>query len=876
MNRFSTLPSMVCPKAGPYHRPVNLSEPVGRYAWIHYLSKLSRLCATISVLLTGIFSARASDITQSESGANIGGTGIDGSSKVLPVLNHPLSDLSGNLSMPTTVNLNEAFGTEEIDDQIVRFTSQFAVDGKAMVLDMALFRNRTPITRQNFLKYVTDGDYVNSFIHRSIPGFVIQGGASNIINSSIGSVPTDPPIVNEFGISNTLGTISMAKLDGDPNSATSQWFVSLGANTDNLDHQNGGFTVFGRLTNETLSNALSFGNPDLFPRFNYGGIFTELPLWNTHVSGALQATEFILFPIVELVPLPAGQAAEELTLNYSIVGNSNPAVAAASITGGTLNLVPQPGQSGSTTLTIRATDSVGNAVEDTFIYTVTPSATPVVTTTPVTGVTAHTATLNGTINPNGLAITARFEYGLTTAYGNTASVTLAPDNGVSVQNVSATINGLQPGQTYHYRLTATYSGWVFSGADLTWVTPPSNDATLSSLTVSAGSLSPTFASNITAYTLAVANTVTSTTVTPTVTSSVASVKVNGTAAASGAASAAIPLAVGANVITVEVTAQDGTTKSTYTVTVTRAPAPPSNDATLSSLTVSAGSLSPTFASLTASYTLAVANTVTSTTVTPTVTNTAATVIVNSTTVASGAASESIPLAVGANVIMVEVTAEDGTTNSTYTVTVTRAPAPPSNDATLSSLTVSAGSLSPTFASGTTSYTLTVANTVTSTTVTPTVSNSAAAVKVNSTTVASGAASASIPLVVGANTISVVVTAQNGTTLRTYTITITRKASSNALLEKLVVKGAKLSPKFVAKTMAYNTTVAASQISIQIQAVAADPNAKITIAGMKVKSGKMSKAIKLTKKGKTVVSITVTAQDGLKKTYRVTVTKKPKP
>jgi cyclophilin family peptidyl-prolyl cis-trans isomerase len=860
---FSILPSMACPKAGPCHRPVNLREPAGRHAWIHGLSQLPRLCLLLGILLPGMFSARASDITPTQAGA-----------KVLPVLNHPLSDLSGNLSTPATVDLNAAFGTEEIDDQVVRFTSQFAVDGEAMVMDMALFRNRTPITRQNFLQYVTDGDYVDSFIHRSIPGFVIQGGAANIVNSEIGSVPTDPPIVNEFGISNTLGTISMAKLDGDPNSATSQWFVSLGANTDNLDHQNGGFTVFGRLTQETLSNALSFGNPALFPTFNYGGIFSELPLWNTHVPGSLQTTEFILFPTVELVPLPAGQAAEELTLDYSIVGNSNPAVAAASITGGMLHLVPQPGQSGNTTLTIRATDSVGNAVEDTFVYTVTPTAIPEVTTTPVTGITATTATLNGTVNPNGLATAAYFEYGLTTAYGNTASVTLSPDNGLSVQNVSAAINGLQPGQTYHGRLTATYSGWTVSGEDLTWVTPASSVATLSGLALSSGSPSPTFVSSTTDYTLTVANTVTSTTVTPTVTDAAATVTVNNTAVASGATSASIPLAVGVNVITVDVTAQDGTTKSTYTVTVTRAPAPLSNDATLRSLTVSAGLLSPTLASSTTAYTLAVANTVTSTTVTPTVTDAAATVTVNGGAVASGATSASIPLAVGANVITVDVTAQDGTTKLTYTVTVTRAPAPLSNDATLRSLTVSAGLLSPTLASSTTAYTLAVANTVTSTTVTPTVTDAAATVTVNGTAVASGATSASIPLAVGANVITVDVTAQDGTTLQTYTITITRNASSNALLTKLVVKGAKLSPKFAARKMAYKTTVAASQKSIQIQAVAADPKAKITIAGKKVKSGKMSKAIKLAKKGKTVVTTKVTAQDGLKKTYRVTVTKKP--
>lgn len=290
--------------------------------------------------------------------------------KLLPVLNHPITDRNGLAGFPLAVNLASAFGMEAIDDQVVRFRSQF-VGVDPVVMDMALFSNRTPITRQNFLKYVTDGDYVNSFIHRSSPGFVIQGGASNITNGSIGSIPTDPPIVNEFGVSNTLGTISMAKLGGDPNSATSQWFVSLGANSDILDPQNGGFTVFGRMTRSTFGNAQIFGDPSTFPVFNYGGIYNELPLWYQHVAGNLQISEFILFPSVALVPLPAGEAGESSTLTYTVVSNSNPALATANIQpAGVLSLSPVAGQAGITVVTVRATDSVGNTVDDSFALTV--------------------------------------------------------------------------------------------------------------------------------------------------------------------------------------------------------------------------------------------------------------------------------------------------------------------------------------------------------------------------------------------------------------------------------------------------------------------------------------------------------------------------
>jgi cyclophilin family peptidyl-prolyl cis-trans isomerase len=292
-------------------------------------------------------------------------------SKFLPVLNRPITDRSGLAGSPFVVNLSAAFGMEPVDDEVVRFTSQFSSGAVPVTMDMALFSNRTPVTRQNFLKYVTDGDYVNSFVHRSVPGFVIQGGASNIINGSIGNIPTDPPITNEFDVSNTVGTISMAKLGGNPNSATSQWFVSLGANSDILDPQNGGFTVFGRVTRSTFQNAQSFGNPSIFPTFNYGGIYAELPLFSTHAPPNRQISEFILFPSVALVPMPAGEAGESSFLAYSVISNSNPGVATASIGPvGFLNLSPAVGQSGTTAIRVRATDSQGNTVEDTFVLTV--------------------------------------------------------------------------------------------------------------------------------------------------------------------------------------------------------------------------------------------------------------------------------------------------------------------------------------------------------------------------------------------------------------------------------------------------------------------------------------------------------------------------
>ena len=131
------------------------------------------------------------------------------------------------------------------------------------------------------------------------------------------------------------------------------------------------------------------------------------------------------------------------------------------------------------------------------------------------------------------------------------------------------------------------------------------------------------------------------------------------------------------------------------------------DATLSALALSGVTLSPAFASATTTYTANGANGVGQTTVSPTVNDGGANYVIKLGGVTD--ADGTVDLAVGSNVITVEVTAEDGTTTKTYTVTVTRAA--PSTDATLSALGLSGVTLSPAFASPTTAYTADVANDV---------------------------------------------------------------------------------------------------------------------------------------------------------------------
>jgi len=177
-----------------------------------------------------------------------------------------------------------------------------------------------PATVQNFLGYVRSNAYQNCFFHRCVPGFALQGGGFIAFDglspdrvappwNNLGEVPSHGDITNEFAVgrrlSNVSGTLAMAKRGDDPNSASSQWFFNLGDNSGNLDHQNGGFTVFGRVLRGTnllaLFNTLSYGQnlvnlQTLYPLDPVAGIFTELPTYSLG-TGAPPYSQLVYFNV---------------------------------------------------------------------------------------------------------------------------------------------------------------------------------------------------------------------------------------------------------------------------------------------------------------------------------------------------------------------------------------------------------------------------------------------------------------------------------------------------------------------------------------------------------------------------------------------------
>jgi len=385
----------------------------------------------------------------------------------------------------------------------------------------------------------------------------------------------------------------------------------------------------------------------------------------------------------------------------------------------------------------------------------------------------------------------------------------------------------------------------------------SSDDTLKGLTVSAGTLSPSFAPATLSYADSVANAVKSITVTPQTTDSSATYALR---VAGKPVSNPIALDAGDNVIDVVVTAADGTTSQTYVVTVTRAK---SSDDALKELTVSAGTLSPGFSPDTLAYSDEVANDVTTITLVPTTNDTDASYLFRVAGQPVPGLYPQFPLSEGENVIDLVVTAPDGTTSRTYSVTVTRL----SSDDTLKSLVVSDGELSPGFSPENLQYSDAVARKLTDITVTATPNDADATCALEV-----GGQRDTNPIALayeGATVIDVVVTAADGTTSQTYSVTVGRLANDDALKE-LTVSAGELSPSFAPDTLAYGDDVPNRVTSVTVAATPRDEGATCALqAGGEAIVNPYFLVV-----GDNVIDVVVTAADGTSQSYSVTVTRAP--
>jgi len=113
-------------------------------------------------------------------------------------------------------------------------------------IEVELNRMRAPITANNFLRYVLEGEYDGTIFHRVMPGFVVQGGG---YTKDIEEKTLHENVLNESGngLKNTTGSIAMARFD-DPHSATRQFYFNMN-NNSSLDpnSRSWGYTVFGEV-----------------------------------------------------------------------------------------------------------------------------------------------------------------------------------------------------------------------------------------------------------------------------------------------------------------------------------------------------------------------------------------------------------------------------------------------------------------------------------------------------------------------------------------------------------------------------------------------------------------------------------------------------
>ncbi len=386
------------------------------------------------------------------------------------------------------------------------------------------------------------------------------------------------------------------------------------------------------------------------------------------------------------------------------------------------------------------------------------------------------------------------------------------------------------------------------------ITNASTDAWLTNLVTDTGTLSPSFNKDTTEYTINVG-------------SSVASLKLTATPVANATVTSngvinCTNLKTGENRYTITVTAQDGTTKKSYVVKVVKEAAPivASGDATLKELGVDGYTISPSFNANTTDYNVTVPFTATSVKVNAVKNNNKANVVI------TGADN----LQVGDNKVTVEVTAENGT-KKTYTIKITRKPKPDEpvvldKDSTLKGLTVSNGTLSPTFSTGNSTYTLEVGDTVDSIDVNAIPNSDKAKVEVTGNT----------NLKTGFNAVEVTVTAEDGSKSKyiinvykkekqqgtTTVIQTPKKQSNNNYLSTLSVDGTTLTPKFNKDVVSYNVTVPYDVSKLDIKYTIEDKKATAEILENEpLKVGEVKQ-----------IYVKVTAEDGSVRMYTINATR----
>ena len=390
----------------------------------------------------------------------------------------PAQTLPEGSTQSVQIDLAGRFRVDDIAGTVVRVNVN--APGPANHFHIELFdaagpTRTTPAMAANFLRYVDDGSYAGTIIHRSARDqqtndpFVIQGGGfiapaapSNQAGGAPAPLPTKGTVVDEIGNPNVRGTLAMAKPGGQggtpiPDSATSQWFVNL----TNNSFLNPNFSAFARVLGQGMTFVDSLAAVPAYVAGNFfqNGALNELPLWRPPQTlpgggNVVQPTDFVTI---------TGMSRVEPVV-HSIASVGNPALVNASIAAGRLTMQATGRDAGTTTVTVRATSVLdpNDFTDQTFSVTVSDPAIESLAT--VRGVTLARSSFNHLL-ANGTPI--RFN-GSPVSYSHMVGSGFTPLAVAEINGGNRLVWRTPNGILHHWRLDAGFNfessfGWQAPG-----------------------------------------------------------------------------------------------------------------------------------------------------------------------------------------------------------------------------------------------------------------------------------------------------------------------------------------------------------------------------------------------------------------------------
>ena len=282
------------------------------------------------------------------------------------------------------------------------------------------------------------------------------GGTSATLNGTVNANNASTTVTFEYGLTTSYGT----SVSATPGTVTGTGDTSVSASLSSLSpNTTYHFRVVGVNSEGTTNGS------DL--------TFTTLavaPTATTSAASAVGGTSATLNGTIN-----ANNASTTVTFEYGLTTSYGTSVSATpgtvTGTGDTSVSASLSSLSPNTTYHFRVVgvNSAGTTNGSDLTFT-TPAVAPTATTSAASAVGGTSATLNGTVNANNASTTVTFEYGLTTSYGTSVSATPGTVTGAGDTSVSASLSGLAPNTTYHFRVVGVNSAGTTYGADMTFAT----------------------------------------------------------------------------------------------------------------------------------------------------------------------------------------------------------------------------------------------------------------------------------------------------------------------------------------------------------------------------------------------------------------------